>query len=261
MMKHFGCVLLMLVTSIFVYGQDSGSLKFLGIPVDGPKTQFTTKLKTKGFTYNPSSECYTGQFNGTNVNLFVHTNHDLVDRVYISFPSTRDEEDIKNEYNLLLSQMKDTGKYMDLSFNERIPANEDIYHEISVNKKRYQASFCYFDPTRDPLSMVDDLMKKFSGIMPDDVLAKMTEFVKVSINLPDEEVIAMSEELTLELQALGFNADANKEKIYLYLETFFDGMKSIADGYVWFMIHYNYGRYNLGLYYDNLHNRAHGEDL
>ena len=68
-----------------------------------------------------------------------------------------------------------------------------------------------------------------------------------------------------ELQQMGLNQsgdeNADQEKAFRFLLTFMDGMKSLADGDVWFMIHESYGRYNIGLYYDNLHNQAHGEDL
>ena len=51
------------------------------------------------------------------------------------------------------------------------------------------------------------------------------------------------------------------ERAVKFLAAFMEGMSSLADGEVWFMIHERYGRYQIGLYYDNLHNQAHGEDL
>ena len=251
--------------TILSFGQNKGTIKFLGIPIDGTETQFATKLKAKGFTYNTYSESYKGQFNGKNVDVYIHTNHNLVDRVYVAFPQTASEDQIRNEYNRLLSQFKDTGKYMDLSFNEEIPADEDISYQITVKNKRYQASLCYFDPDREPLPMIDALLDKFTGIIPDDALAKMKEFTKEAINLPEDQQKELSERLMAELQAMGYsqdpNAEPDPEKTFLFLSTFIDGMKSLADGDVWFMIHEHYGRYNIGLYYDNLHNQAHGEDL
>ena len=53
----------------------------------------------------------------------------------------------------------------------------------------------------------------------------------------------------------------DEKKAVLLLAAFMDGLRSLADGDVWFMIHERYGRYQIGLYYDNLHNQAHGEDL
>ena len=40
-----------------------------------------------------------------------------------------------------------------------------------------------------------------------------------------------------------------------------DGMKSVADGCVWYMINKSYGQFQILLFYDNLHNQANGEDL
>ena len=72
-------------------------------------------------------------------------------------------------------------------------------------------------------------------------------------------------QMMAEMQSLGLgqeeNVEPNPEEALRFLATFMDGMKSLADGSVWFMIHEHYGRYQIGLYYDNLHNQAHGEDL
>ncbi len=129
------------------FGQDGGPLKFLGIPIDGTEVQFATKLKAKGFTYNTAYESYKGHFNGKPIDVYIHTNHNLVDRVYVAFPYTT-EESIRVEFNRLLAQFKDTSKYMDLSMNEEIPADDDISYEITVNIKRYQAGFNYYDGLR-----------------------------------------------------------------------------------------------------------------
>lgn len=68
-----------------------------------------------------------------------------------------------------------------------------------------------------------------------------------------------------EMQKMGLVQDENAEedpaKAIRFVATCMDGMRSLADGDVWFMIHERYGRYQIGLYYDNLHNQAHGEDL
>ena len=80
-----------------------------------------------------------------------------------------------------------------------------------------------------------------------------------SLNLSEDDQKFQSEQMMTELQDAIGNID--EDKAFLFIATFIDGMKSLADGDVWFMIHENYGCYNLGLYYDNLHNRANGEDL
>lgn len=53
-MKRLIIILLTLFASIAVSAQTNSdnSLKFMGIPVDGSKTQVIQKLKEKGFVYN-----------------------------------------------------------------------------------------------------------------------------------------------------------------------------------------------------------------
>ncbi len=257
-MKRLFLITLISLVSIFAFGQNDGALKFLGIPIDGTESQFTAKLRSKGFAYNSYSESYKGQFNGKNVDVYIHTNHNLVDRVYVTFPPTT-EENIRIDFNILLSQFKQNSKYMDLSMNEEIPETDDISYEIKVNKKRYQSSFSYFDPDRDPLSFVNALIDKFDGLLPTESINKWNESMSASLNLSEDDQKLQSEQMMAELQSAIGNID--EKKAILFLATFFDGMKSLADGDVWFMIHENYGRYNIGLYYDNLHNQANGEDL
>ena len=250
--------------SLICSGKDNGALKFLGIPIDGTESQFTTKLKTKGFTYNSLSESYQGQFNGKSVDVYIHTNHNLVDRVYVAFPYTS-EESIKVEFNTLLGQFNDNGKYIDLSMNSEISSDEDISYEISVNKKRYQASFSYFDPDLDKVAFMNTLLDKFSEFFTEEQLFTLKEYCIKAMDAPTSDQEALQADLMAKMQAMGLTPSgdeaADQEKSVRFLATYLDGMKSLADGDVWFMIHEHYGRFQIGLYYDNLHNQAHGEDL
>ena len=262
MKKALITVILFLLTAV-CFAQDGGPLKFLGIPIDGTESQFATKLKAKGFTYNTAYESYQGQFNGMPVDVYIHTNHNIVDRVYVAFPYTT-EADIKNEYNHLLGQFKDNAKYMDLYMNEEIPSEEDISHEILANKKRYQACFSYFDADRDKAAFMSALLDKFSEFFTEEQLASLKEYCKKAMEASEEEQRELQERMA-DIQAIIREQDANgepdEEKAARVLVTFMDGMRSLADGDVWFMIHKHYGQYQIGLYYDNLHNQAHGEDL
>ena len=49
--------------------------KFLGIPVDGYKTEMIKKLKEKGYQYNSQLDCMTGEFNGRDVYIRIATNN------------------------------------------------------------------------------------------------------------------------------------------------------------------------------------------
>ncbi len=263
-MKRVLIIILLLLLSVVCFCQDGGPLKFLGIPIDGTEAQFVAKLKAKGFAYSYLSEGYKGQFNGKDVDVYIHTNHNLVDRVYVAFPYTN-EDGIRTEYNRLLGQFKDNGKYLELVMNEVIPEDDDIAYEIAVKNKRYQASFCYFDSNRDPIAFMNALMDKFSEFYTDEQLAKLKEYVVKAVDIPEDQREALQTEMMTEMQKMGLGQDDNtepdSEKALKFLATFLDGMRSLADGDVWFMIHEHYGRYQIGLYYDNLHNQAHGEDL
>lgn len=257
-------IALLSLLPMLAFSQNGGPIKFLGIPIDGAEAQFAAELKKKGFTYSSLYESYTGQFNGKNVVVYIHTNHNMVDRVYVSFPPTT-EEGIRVEYNRLLAQFKDTGKYLDLSMNEKIPESDDISYEITVKNKRYQASFSYFDTDRDPIVIMEALMDKCSEFFTVEQLAKLKEYVKKAVDTPEDQIEVLQAEMMAEMQKMGLghedNAEPDPEKTLMFLMTFMDGLKSMADGDVWFMIHERYGRYSIGLYYDNLHNQAHGEDL
>lgn len=241
---------------------NKGAIKFLGIPIDGSESQFSERLLDKGFTFNRVLECYKGQFNGQPVEVYLHTNHGIMDRVYVAFPS-KTEGSIKVEYNNLLDQFEKSGKYLSSGTNKAITDKEDVSYEISVNSKRYQASFSYYDPDRDPVSFLDALLDNVSKYFTEDEMAKMKAIARKALAVPESEREAVLAQMQAEIQEQGL---ARKEKFdeaksLQFLADYLDGMSSIADGTVWFMIHERYGKYQIGLYYDNLHNRPHGEDL
>lgn len=263
-MKKTLLIAFLTLLSTVCFAQDGGPLKFLGIPIDGSETQFATKLKAKGFTYSSLTEGYKGQFNGKPVDVYIHTNHNLVDRVCVAFPYTT-EEGIRVEFNRLLGQFKDNGKYMDLVMNEEISEDDDISYEMSVKNKRYQASFSYFDSDRDPIAFMNALMESFSEFFTEEQLAKLKAYIVKAMEVPENQRKDLLAEMMAEMHKMGLGQDENTEpdsgKAVRYIVTLMDGMGSLADGEVWFMIHEYNGRYQIGLYYDNLHNQAHGEDL
>ena len=257
-MKRLLLIFLFLLISILGLCQNKGVLKFLDIPIDGTEAQFTAKLKNKGFSYNSFSETYKGQFNGRNVDVIIHTNHNLVDRVYVAFPYTT-ESLIRNEYNRLLSQFEENSKYMGFGLNEMIPEDEDISYEIRAHNKRYQASYSYLDPDTDLVAFSNALLDKCSDYFSDNQKETLKENLAAYLNLPEEDQIEYVDLVLTELEKPMEEMEA--EQMLGFLFTIIDSMKSLSEGEVWFMIHENSGRYQIGLYYDNLHNQAHGEDL
>lgn len=81
--------------------------KFLGIPVDGNKSDMMRKLKSKGFTQSPYAEgVLTGKFNGVDVNVHIVTNNDKVCRIMVCDANTMDEASIRIRFNVLCKQFK-----------------------------------------------------------------------------------------------------------------------------------------------------------
>lgn len=116
--------------------------KFLGIPVDGTKSEMIQKLKEKGYRYSTlGNDLLEGEFNGRNVYIGIVTNNNKVCRIGVVDTNDVDEPTIKIRFNNLYSQFENNSKYCRLNEGERIPEDEDISYEIMVHKKQYQAIF------------------------------------------------------------------------------------------------------------------------
>lgn len=134
-----GVLLLLLFASTLVYAQKNVT-KFLGIPVDGCKSEMIQKLKAKGYTYNSSGDYLEGEFNGQNVAIFVGTNNNKVYRILILDAYSTDESQIKIRFNNLCKQFENNSKYVTVK-DYSIPESENIHYEMLVNKKSYEAAF------------------------------------------------------------------------------------------------------------------------
>lgn len=130
--------LLMLSLSLFAQRQVT---KFLGIPVDGSRTAMIQKLKAKGFRYNSYSDMLEGQFNGTDVVILVQANNNKVWRIAVVYKGSFDKEQIKAQYNRLINQFSNNPRYKAFKAEE-LTDKDDIYREVSINKKQYEADFC-----------------------------------------------------------------------------------------------------------------------
>ena len=201
--------------------------RFLGIPITGSKVGMINKIAQKGFSktsYNGFD--LEGEFNGTQVGISVVTNNNKVYRVYLQDLHYTDERDVQIRYNNLCQQFKENGKYLEVDANP-IADNEDISYEITVHKKRYEATFRQ--------SLTDEEMKQ----------------------LGEKHIKAIKEKY--HLGALDkLEGNVRKEAI----EELSKGMKDIMKNrVVWFMIDERYGKYGILMFYDNRANKASGEDL
>ena len=223
-----------------VFGQSEGTLKFLGIPVDGSKSEMVAALKDKGFRYDSNSGFLVGDFNGRESNIVIVENHGKVYRVVVFDANTSDEGQIKIRFNNLIHQFENSnGKYYYTVPNNPIPEDEDISYEISVNNKQYSAEFIY-----NPLYGNDELRDRLINEVIEELGLEKIKDEKTAGGITYGE----------------FYSDKDK---YNQLISSLVGLKIIqmSNSSVWFTICNHYGEYFIGIYYDNLINKPNGEDL
>ena len=232
MKKLLSFIIGILIMCSTVFGQSESTLKFLGIPVDGSKSEMVKALKAKGFEYDSESGFLIGDFNGKKSQIAIAENHGKVYRVVIFNANTYDEGQIKVMFNNLIHQFENNDKYFYIFPNNIIPEDEDIHYEILVNKKQYIAEFMY-----NPLYGNNELRDRL-------------------IN----EAVEESEEVIKNGKNIEFYS--NKDN-YDRLVSSVAGLKVIqmSNSSIWFKIFEHYGKYYIGLYYDNLLNAPNGEDL
>ena len=105
--------------------------KFLGIPVDGYKSQIIKKLEDKGYKYDAYTDMLTGEFNGYDVNISIVTNNNKVYRIFIQDANYTSETSIRIRFNKLVDQFNNNKRYLPLSDdNQYLTDNEDISYQI-----------------------------------------------------------------------------------------------------------------------------------
>ena len=211
---------MLLISSLFIYAQQDVT-KFLGIAVDGSKSEMIQKLKAKGYTSSPlDKDVLVGEFNGADVNIHVVTNNNKVYRIMICDVNNIDERAIQIRFNRLCEQFVNNSKYSSLPLEEyMIPDDEDISYEITVHKKRYEAVF---------------YQKTDETFMAKQIEAAFPQYTKEQLANPSEELRA---------EIVNFVTQYISKKA------------------VWFMINERLGKYCITMYYDNEYNNANGEDL
>lgn len=241
MKKLLSFIIGILIMCFTVFGQSESTLKFLGIPVDGSKSEIVEALKSKGFEYDSESDFLIGDFNGRESHIGIVENHGKVYRVVVFDADTYDAGEIRIRFNNLIHQFENNDKYFYIVPNEMIPEDEDMHYEILVHKKQYIAEFRY-----NPLYGNDELRNRL-------------------INEAVEESKLFLEEKKDEknIDGITFGEFYSDKDNYDKLISFHLGLKviQISNGSVWFKIFEHYGKYYIGLYYDNLLNAPNGEDL
>jgi len=175
--KKIVLVFISLILSGVLYAQKDVT-QFLGIPIDGSKSEMIQKLKSKGYTNSTVEDVLAGEFNGTEVLINIQTYNNKVWRIIVADAKTENESDIRIRFNNLIQQFQNNKKYISYSdsiiLKYTIPEDEDISYELSVHKKQYQAYF--FQKTADYDSIT---------LEKDSLLAKQT------LNDTDKKQLAM----------------------------------------------------------------------
>ena len=228
-MKKLLFSLLATLLTLSLYAQNDVTT-FLGIPVDGFKSEMRQKLIAKGFTPKKvgNNEYLEGEFNGTDVHIFIATNNNKVYRIMVCDANTQDEANIKIRFNKLVNQFENNKRYTALD-KYTISDTEDISYEMLVHKKNFDALF-YQNP---------DMEKVDTLALQNKIREQLLEKYK------PEQLENPTEEMNQEEQAIAMRI----------------GMDMIFKKPVWFRICESYGEYYITMYYDNEYNHANGEDL
>lgn len=143
----------------------SAQVKFLGIPVDGTKSEMISKLKQKGYSLCKEPklaelDVLEGEFNGKDVHIAVVTNNNKVYRIVVQDVQTTDETGIKIRYNNLVHQFKSNKRYWSSPYSEQYLDDDfDISYEMLVNNQRIQADFTQ--------KLSDEDIQKILDVMPE----------------------------------------------------------------------------------------------
>jgi len=143
-MKKILFILLLNILALTGNAQNNDITKFLGIPIDGTKTEMIQKLQSKGFILKEKgaeTERMEGEFNGQKVNLYLVTNNRKMCRIMVADKTHIGEADIIVRFNTLLRQFENNENYEPSPVNEYIDEDEDISYEMTCHNKRYEATF------------------------------------------------------------------------------------------------------------------------
>lgn len=224
-MKRIILMMIAMMISFSSFAQNKDVTKFLGIPVDGTKTEMKQKLIAKGFVPKKMRdlEWLEGEFNGTDVQAFIVTNNNKVWRIMLADKNRVDEAQIKIRFNILVSQFENNKRYIPLD-KYTLSDEEDISYEMTVHNKIYAA---YYSQNPD-----------FENIDTKVQIAIKEKYSAEELKNPSETIKKDIADITDKITFDEFS------------------MKP-----VWFRIVSYNGEFYISMYYDNEYNHANGEDL
>lgn len=239
-MKRILILLMAVLSAINILAQDVTT--FLGIPVDGNKSDFRQKLIDKGFeTIEQDRDILLGEFNGRKSLLSIGTTSNKVSRILVKDLNGSTETDIKIRFNHLVRQFENSSKYVNNPGIEEesqvIPDDEDISYEMLVHNKRYEASYCQLVQTVD----LEDSVAVEAAIHE----YMLTKYTEEQIQNPTDE-----EKYDMVLMAGSWKIN----------EQLRNSIFRLPKRSVWFMISEESGKYYILMFYDNEFNREVAEE-
>ena len=201
---------------------------FLGIPVDGFKSDMRKKLIAKGFEPVTGEEFLKGEFNGTDVHVYIATNNNKVYRIMLCDANTQDEAGIKIRFNKLVSQFERNNRYVALD-KYTLSDDVDISYEMAINNKNFDALYYQSVNTEkvDSTALLNSVKEEL-----------LSKYTKEQLENPTEEI-----------------------KTEIMMAALKTGMGLIEKKPVWFRICRYVNEYYITMFYDNEYNHADGEDL
>ena len=133
-MKKIILMMIAMTISFASFAQNKDVTTFLGIPVDGTVSSMKQKLVSKGFVPKKvgTNEFLEGEFNGTDVHVYIATNNNKVYRIMLCDANTQNEANIKIRFNKLVSQFENNKRYTSLD-KYTLSDEENISYEMTVN--------------------------------------------------------------------------------------------------------------------------------
>ncbi|WP_278673262.1 hypothetical protein [Alistipes indistinctus] len=191
--------------------------RFLGIPVEGSKSEIIRQLKAKGYrNLSHDSDILTGEFNGRNVNISVVTNNNKVYRIMVVDAAGSDEKSIQILFNTLCRQFGSNSRYLSLG-DQTISDDEDISYEMTVHKKRYEAIF--YQIPADLTSLTKNVEEFISQYMNEQ-----------NKNLSEEDILKKASECATEMYSKPVWFKINRHFGEYYIIMYYDNEYNRANG-------------------------------
>ena len=130
----------------------NAQVKFLGIPVDGTKSEMIQSLIQKGYIFNRYKDYLMGEFNGNDVFIHVEEYKGKVGRIIVEDATPSNEIDIIIKYNNLIEQFENNGKY--IGENVKIDNKTNISYEMAHNHNRFEA--VYYQKSADGINLTEE---------------------------------------------------------------------------------------------------------